>query len=53
MEPDRVHIGLLSQVGSPGGPRGFPGVDFGRVVDYCWSYFVLIFAFMLDVLPPK
>ena len=27
-EPDRVHIGLLSQVESPGGPRGSPGADF-------------------------
>ena len=39
MEPDRVHIGLLSQVGSPGGPRGSPGVDFGRIFDDFWTYF--------------
>ena len=39
MEADRVHKGLLSQVGSPGGPRGSPGVDFGRIFDDFWSYF--------------
>ena len=39
MEPDRVHKGLLSQVGSPGGPRGSPGVDFERIFDDFWSYF--------------
>ena len=49
----RVHKGLLSQVGSPGGPRGSPGVDFGRIFDDFLSYFVLIVAFMLDILPPK
>ena len=53
MEPQRVHKGLLSQVGSPGGPRGSPGVDFGRIFDDVWSYFVLIFVFILDILPPK
>ena len=37
MEPDRVHKGLLSQVGSPGGPRGSPGVDFGRMFDDFWE----------------
>ena len=35
----RVHIGPLAQVGSPGGPRGSPGVDFGRIFDDFWSYF--------------
>ena len=39
MEPDRVHKGLLSQVESPGGPRGSPGVDFGRNFDHFWIYF--------------
>ena len=38
MEPDRVHKGLLSQVGSPGGPRGSPGVNSGRNFDDFWSY---------------
>ena len=38
-EPDRVHKGLLAQVGSPGGPRGSPGVDFGRIFGERWSYF--------------
>ena len=28
-----MHKGLLSQVGSPGGPRGSPGVDFGCIFD--------------------
>ena len=53
MEPERVHKGLLSQVGSPGSPRGSPGVDFARIFDDVWSYCVLIFAFLLDILPPK
>ena len=38
MEPDRVHKGLLSHVGSPGGPRGSPGVDFERIFDDFGSY---------------
>ena len=32
-EPERVHKGFLSHIGSPGGPRGSPGVDFGRSFD--------------------
>ena len=48
MEPERVHKGLLSQVGSSGGPRGSPGVDFGRILIDFGSYVV-----MLDILPPK
>ena len=39
MEPDRVHKGFLSQVGSPGGPRGSPGVDFERIFDDVWTSF--------------
>ena len=50
MEPDRVHKGLLSQVGSPGGPRGSPGVDFGRIFDDVGSYFVMILAWIFDLL---
>ena len=38
-EPERVHKGLLAQVGSPGGPRGSPGVDFERIFDDFGSYF--------------
>ena len=44
MEPDRVHKGLLSQVGSPGGLRGSPGVDFGRIFDDFWSYVEVFFC---------
>ena len=43
MESDRVHKGLLSQVGSPGGPRGSPGVDFGRILgDFGESFGVFL-----------
>ena len=35
----RRHKGLLSQVGSPGGPRGSPGIDFNRIFDDFWELF--------------
>ena len=38
-EPERVHKGLLAQVGSPGVPRGSTGVDFERIFDDFGSYF--------------
>ena len=38
MEPHRAHKGVLAQVGSPGGPRGSPGVDFERIFDDFGSY---------------
>ena len=38
-EPERVDKGLLAQVGSPGGPRGSPGVAVGRNFDHFWTYF--------------
>ena len=40
----RVHKGLLSQVGSPGGPRGSPGVDFGRIFVDFWKLFRRVFG---------
>ena len=43
MEPDRVHKGLLSQVGSPGGLKGSPGVDFERIFDDFLELFCRVF----------
>ena len=49
MDPERVHKGLLAQVGLPGGPRGSPGADFERIFDHFETYFGMIFWRFLDL----
>ena len=39
MEPKIDQKLVIFQVGVPEGPRGSPGVDFGRIFDDFWSYF--------------
>ena len=45
-EPERVHKGLLAQVGLPGGPRGSPGVDVWWIsITFCEHCGVFMVAF--------
>ena len=49
LEPKVDQKSIIFQVGVPEGPRGSPGVDFGRIFDQCWTYFGMIFCRFLDV----
>ena len=49
MEPKMVQKPTLAQLGSPGGPRGSPGVDFEQIFDHFRTYFGMIFWRFLEV----